>query len=364
VAGKIEKSDGPLKLTLVRTPDILAGLGRARGNRSRPVLVGFAAESGNPAARGREKLESKRVDLIVANDISSPGAGFDADTNAAILISAGADEPFPLALKSELAATILDPDGRARILAGQPYTMDNSQVAEHLRFFQELGVDGVSRDPAWRQRVAAPASPDLAPAARAIPLAAIREPLAVIREDLGDCTRCKLHGMGRRQIVFGVGNPNAELMFVGEAPGADEDAQGVPFVGRAGQLLTKMIQAMGYQRDDVYIANVLKCRPPGNRDPQPDEVESCEPFLFRQIASVQPKVIIALGAFAARTLLETIDPISRLRGRVFEFRGAKLIPTFHPSFLLRSPGYKREAWEDLKTALAILGRPVSPASSD
>ena len=144
-------------------------------------------------------------------------------------------------------------------------------------------------------------------------------------------------------------------MFVGEAPGADEDIQGIPFVGRAGQLLTKMIEAMGLKRDDVYIANVLKCRPPNNRDPQPDEVERCEPFLFRQIASVQPKVIVALGAFAARALLKTQDPVSRMRGRVYNYRGAKPIVTFHPSFLLRSPGYKREAWEDLKKALAELG---------
>jgi DNA polymerase len=154
-------------------------------------------------------------------------------------------------------------------------------------------------------------------------------------------------------------------MFVGEAPGADEDAQGVPFVGRAGQLLTKMIAAMGFARDEVYIANVLKCRPPGNRNPEPDEIELCEPFLFRQLASVEPRVVIALGAFAARTLLKTDDPISRLRGRVYDFRGVKLIPTFHPSFLLRSPGYKREAWEDLKKALAILGRdlPAVPLSA-
>ena len=184
------------------------------------------------------------------------------------------------------------------------------------------------------------------------------EALAAIREDLGDCTRCKLHTQGRTQIVFGVGNPHADLMFVGEAPGADEDAQGVPFVGRAGQLLTKMIEAMGFSRDEVYIANVLKCRPPGNRNPEPDEIATCEPFLFRQLYSVQPKVVIALGAFAARTLLKTDAPISRLRGRVFDYRGgASLIPTFHPSFLLRSPGYKREAWEDLKTALSLLGRP-------
>jgi len=166
---------------------------------------------------------------------------------------------------------------------------------------------------------------------------------------------------GRKQIVFGVGSDSAEVMFVGEAPGADEDIQGEPFVGRAGQLLTKMIEAMGFKRSEVYIANVLKCRPPNNRNPEPDEIEQCQPFLFRQIASIQPKVIIALGAFAARTLLETNDPISRLRGRVYSYRGAKLIPTFHPSFLLRSPGYKREAWEDLKKALTVLDREPPPA---
>jgi len=209
-------------------------------------------------------------------------------------------------------------------------------------------------------------SPDLDDS-QSIAVQFIRSPegLKAIRNELGDCTRCKLHTHGRKQIVFGVGNPAADIMFVGEAPGADEDTQGIPFVGRAGQLLTKMIEAMGLARDEVYIANVLKCRPPGNRDPQPDEVETCEPFLFQQIATVQPKVVIALGAFAARTLLKTQDPISRLRGRVYDYRGAQLIPTFHPSFLLRSPGYKREAWEDLKKALALLGRqpPSSPAAA-
>ncbi|MEP6915821.1 MAG: uracil-DNA glycosylase, partial [Acidobacteriota bacterium] len=183
-----------------------------------------------------------------------------------------------------------------------------------------------------------------------------RELLTAIREDIGECTRCKLATQGRKQIVFGVGNPSADVMFVGEAPGADEDTQGIPFVGRAGQLLTKMIEAMGFTRDQVYIANVLKCRPPGNRNPEPDEIATCQPFLFRQIASIEPTVIVALGAFAAKTLLETQEPISRLRGRVYDFRGAKLIPTFHPSFLLRSPGYKREAWEDLKKVVALLGR--------
>jgi uracil-DNA glycosylase family 4 len=245
-------------------------------------------------------------------------------------------------------------------------------LAEHLKYYQELGVTGISRDRSWRKRESQARTDDesseaseRSPDAAAVPVTIARsavEALAAIREDIGDCTRCKLHTQGRKQIVFGVGNQDADLMFVGEAPGADEDAQGIPFVGRAGQLLTKMIEAMGLSRDEVYIANVLKCRPPGNRNPEPDEIATGEPFLFRQIASIQPKVVIALGAFAARTLLKTDDPISRLRGRVFDYRGAKLIPTFHPSFLLRSPGYKREAWDDLKKALALLGRELPGAA--
>jgi DNA polymerase len=253
-----------------------------------------------------------------------------------------------------------------------------TQLTEHLRFYQELGVTGVSRDQRWRRRemmTSAQREPDArtadaahepVPVVAAIPMVVSRsaaEALAAIRDDIGECTRCKLHTLGRRQIVFGTGSMTAEIMFVGEAPGADEDEQGVPFVGRAGQLLTKMIIAMGLSREDVYIANVLKCRPPGNRNPEPDEIATCEPFLFRQLASIQPKVVIALGAFAARTLLETEEPISRLRGRIFDFRGAKLIPTFHPSYLLRSPGNKREAWDDLKTALGVLGRQVPAPSS-
>jgi DNA polymerase len=154
--------------------------------------------------------------------------------------------------------------------------------------------------------------------------------------------------------VFGVGNPDADLMFVGEAPGADEDVQGIPFVGRAGQLLTKIIEAINLRREDVYIANVIKCRPPENRNPEPDEVETCEPFLFQQIDVIKPKVIVALGTFATRALLRTQDPISRLRGRVYEFRGAKLVPTFHPAFLLRSPDRKRDVWEDMKKVRTLL----------
>jgi DNA polymerase len=179
--------------------------------------------------------------------------------------------------------------------------------------------------------------------------------LQALRAEIGPaCTRCKLHTLGRTQVVFGVGNPSADLMFVGEAPGADEDIQGEPFVGRAGQLLTKIIEAIGMTREQVYIANVIKCRPPGNRNPEPDEVDTCEPFLFRQIDSIKPKVIVALGKFGAQTLLRTLEPISRLRGRVFEYRGAKLIPTFHPAYLLRNPSSKRDVWEDMKLVRRLL----------
>jgi DNA polymerase len=235
------------------------------------------------------------------------------------------------------------------------------QLIEHLKFAAELGVAGVSKDPVWRARVDPVTNKTDATAGEAAATAVepvaffATETLAAIKADIGDdCRRCKLHTLGRKQIVFGVGNPHADLMFVGEAPGADEDQQGIPFVGRAGQLLTKIIEAIGLTRDDVYIANVIKCRPPQNRNPEPDEVETCEPFLFRQIDVIKPKVIIALGKFGAQTLLRTDAPISRLRGQVHDFRGAKLIPTFHPAYLLRNPSSKREVWEDMKMARGLL----------
>ena len=245
-------------------------------------------------------------------------------------------------------------------------------IRAHLDYYRELGVDGISRDPAWRRRAAgdatggataeepaearveATAQPEAPLPAFVDEAASDRAPLAVIREDLGDCTRCKLANLGRKQIVFGVGNPDADLMFVGEAPGADEDIQGEPFVGRAGQLLTKIIEAMGFTRGDVYIANVLKCRPPGNRNPEPDEVAKCQPFLFRQIETVNPKVMVALGTFAAQALLDTKDSISKLRGRAWPCRDRLLVPTFHPAFLLRSPERKRDTWDDMKLVLRIL----------
>jgi uracil-DNA glycosylase len=200
------------------------------------------------------------------------------------------------------------------------------------------------------------------------PVAALR----LIREDLGDCTRCKLHQQGRKQIVFGVGDPRAELMFVGEGPGADEDAQGEPFVGRAGQLLNNMIKAMGLRREDVYIANIVKCRPPGNRQPERDECETCSPFLMRQISTVKPKAIVALGATAAKNLLAMNAPMSELRGRWYDFKpagsdpaweGSRLAVTYHPAFLLRDPRQKGEAWKDLQMVMKYLGI-VPPKKAD
>jgi uracil-DNA glycosylase len=244
--------------------------------------------------------------------------------------------------------------------------MDRDQISEHLRFAAELGIAGTSRDAAWRTRAAdRPSSgsdPGLTLAVQQMPTEApltfstnATQALAAIKADIGaDCSRCKLHTLGRQQIVFGVGNPNADLMFVGEAPGADEDEQGIPFVGRAGQLLTKIIEAIDLKRDDVYIANIIKCRPPQNRNPESDEVESCEPFLFRQIEAIKPKVIVALGKYAAQTLLRSDAPISRIRGQQFDYRGATLIPTFHPAYLLRNPSSKREVWEDMKLVKRLL----------
>lgn len=249
------------------------------------------------------------------------------------------------------------------------------EAAAHLEWFQESGVDGVSQHEAWRRRPSAPASVaadvrDTAPEDLVVeskpraeslfahtPSAVARsaeDSLPEIRAEIGDCTRCKLSRLGRTQVVFGVGNPSADLMFVGEAPGRDEDLKGEPFVGRAGQLLTKIIEAIGLTRDEVYIANVIKCRPPENRNPEPDEVATCEPFLFRQVDVIRPKVIVALGTFATKALLRTDDPISRLRGRIYAYRGAKLVPTFHPAFLLRSPDRKRDTWEDMKKVRALL----------
>ena len=265
--------------------------------------------------------------------------------------------------------------------------MNREDVAAHLQFFSALGVEGFRREPEWRARAvpdsargaiptrtevpgiaAAPSGVEGGAPVEAVSPAAVVPPpepvpvfaaaggaLALLQADVGhDCRRCKLHTLGRTQVVFGVGNPDADLMFVGEAPGADEDLHGEPFVGRAGQLLTKIIEAIQLRREDVYIANVIKCRPPGNRNPEPDEVEQCEPFLFRQIDAIKPKVVVALGKFAAQSLLRTTEPITRLRGREYQYRDAILMPTYHPAYLLRNPSAKRDVWEDMKRVRDIL----------
>ena len=177
--------------------------------------------------------------------------------------------------------------------------------------------------------------------------------LAGVREELGDCTRCPLHRT-RRNLVFGEGSPGAKLVFVGEAPGEEEDKQGRPFVGRAGQLLTKIISAMGLAREDVYICNILKCRPPGNRNPKEDEIATCEPFLVKQLEAINPEIICALGTFAAKTLLRTEAPISSIRGKFHDYHGRKLMPTYHPAYLLRNPEAKKPVWEDVQKIMKIL----------
>jgi DNA polymerase len=228
------------------------------------------------------------------------------------------------------------------------------ELADHLRYYADLGVTGLSRDPQWRTRADEVAVP-VRPEADTTGHGAATETLDDIKTEIGPaCMRCKLCSQGRSQTVFGVGHPKARLLLVGEAPGEEEDKRGEPFVGRAGQLLTKIIEAIGLSREQVYIANVIKCRPPNNRNPEPDEVAACEPYLFRQIDVIRPTVIVPLGKFAAQCLLKTTDPITRLRGRRFDYRGTTLIPTFHPAYLLRNPSAKREVWEDMKLVRAIL----------
>ena len=236
-------------------------------------------------------------------------------------------------------------------------------LADRLRYYNDLGIYDFYRrasqqmPSAVEQNIPEPTEPaSQMPRATASPTAVDRPTaLRLIREEIGDCTRCRLHKQGRKQIVFGVGNPNAELMFIGEAPGADEDEQGEPFVGRAGQLLNNMIKAMGLRREDIYIANIIKCRPPSNRTPERDECETCSPFLMQQIKVISPKAIVALGAVAAKALLAVNAPMSELRGHWYDFRGTKLAVTYHPAFLLRDPRQKKETWKDLQMVMKELG---------
>jgi DNA polymerase len=225
-----------------------------------------------------------------------------------------------------------------------------NELIQQLEFLRDIGVTSLE--------IAAPARPpaiDSAAVEVAAPLPQNTPGLQTIRDELGDCQRCKL-APKRTHIVFGSGNPNAELVFVGEAPGFDEDQQGLPFVGRAGQLLTKIIESIDLKREDVYICNVLKCRPPDNRNPEPDEVMACNPFLRKQLATIDPKIVCCLGTFAAQTVMQTASPISKLRGRFHDIDGLRVIATFHPAYLLRSPDKKRDVWEDMKQIRAELFR--------
>lgn len=237
----------------------------------------------------------------------------------------------------------------------------------YLLDLRDTGVDGLPLGPgaaaprgaapsaAVARPPAAPAEPTVTEYSHVPPPSGQVGGLEGVRVELGDCHRCRL-GAGRTNLVFGVGNPAARLVFVGEAPGGDEDQQGIPFVGEAGQLLTKIIQAMGFRRDEVYICNVLKCRPPQNRNPQPDEIEQCHPFLLKQLRAIGPEVIVALGTFAAQTLLRTKEPISKLRGVFHDYHGIPLMPTFHPAYLLRNAGMKREVWDDMQKVMKRLGK--------
>jgi uracil-DNA glycosylase len=230
-----------------------------------------------------------------------------------------------------------------------------ADLRTYLEYLKEMGIEALPLSSATKE---SPLSSSPRPSN---PLA-----LEVIRNELGDCRRCKLHRT-RKTIVFGEGDTKATLMFVGEGPGFDEDVQGRPFVGRAGQLLTKIIQSIGLQRSQVYIANIVKCRPPQNRNPEPDEIDACHPFLLRQIEALQPQIICALGTFAAQTLLKTSAKITALRGQLFELDGIQVIPTYHPAFLLRNPEKKRDVWEDMKKILELLRQkeePDHPAGDD
>jgi DNA polymerase len=222
---------------------------------------------------------------------------------------------------------------------------DLRERARYLATLTELGVDRA----VFARAVVASAAPFVA--ARAAGDAAAE--LKAIREEMGDCRRCKL-GATRTNLVFGQGSPHARLMFIGEAPGADEDEQGLAFVGKAGQLLTKIIEAIGMTRDEVFITNILKSRPPQNRNPEPDEILACQGFLDRQIDAIRPRVIVALGKFSAHWVLKTAEPITRLRGRMGEYKGIPVMPTYHPAYLLRTPSAKKEVWEDMKVVRGML----------
>jgi DNA polymerase len=247
------------------------------------------------------------------------------------------------------------PASEAQPGTAEPLTRDSAPFAMAASAGASRSQTPTPLDTTAPKPAAARPLPQVSPGASLFDERIEGDTLDLIREAIGaNCTRCKLH-KGRTKLVYGVGNPKAELVFVGEGPGRDEDMQGEPFVGRAGKLLTQMIEAMGLRREDVYICNVVKCRPPENRLPEKDEIATCSPFLMRQLAAISPKVICALGSCASQTLLQTTEGISRFRGEWFDFRGSKFIATYHPAYLLRNPGAKGEVWKDLQKVMAVLG---------
>ncbi len=367
---KLKKRPSEEVLHLEANPDILTGLGRSKPPGQ--VLAGFAAETQNLVENAREKLDSKNLDFIVANNLMEKGSGFGTDTNRVkILERGGKITDLPPLTKDEVAAEVWDRVerilfGREQVMADEKDLRELCECIEDLRWtvagFRTGGVLDWPSSPAPRpsRRGRGAAEPPDTPPPSSVPRPPSSdtpppsEALAAIRASLGDCSRCRLHS-GRTNLVFGEGSAGSGLVFVGEGPGFDEDRQGRPFVGRAGKLLDRMIHAIGFERMDTYICNVVKCRPPNNRTPQDEEMAACLPFLFKQLEALGPKVICALGACASQALLGSSKPMWQVRGKIHLWRGIPLICTYHPAYLLRNPAQKAAAWQDLKEVLKILG---------
>ena len=351
----MKKTAARLSLELDPTPDILSELGRKKGDR---LLIGFAAETENLKSEACRKLESKGADMIVGNLVGQEGSGFESDQNeVALALRSGEFIELPRAIE----ARDRRPDPRPGSatpdrLAGYSLMARNccANISASIRIWGKLALRAEKTEqgilPAEAPAPTISAAP-LLPVISVHPLPGLapdNDTLLKIIEDMGDCKRCRLHA-GRNKIVFGVGNEQAKLVFVGEGPGADEDVQGFPFVGRAGQLLTQMIEntaskeGIPLKRKDVYICNVVKCRPPENRTPEPDEMEICGQFLFRQLSVIHPKAICALGATAAKALLARKEGVTRMRGNWFKWKDIPVMVTYHPSYLLRPTTRMRSA---------------------
>ncbi len=327
-----QQAEGPRSLLV---PAGLAGKGAAR-----------ARSSSEDAVAGRRGATAEKQGTA-AERASVASVGFASAARG--LASGGLGSPSMSAGSPGTSAppAMGAPGAGSRPTSGVPSAMGASTAGSTLKSGAPPATGPTLQAPAAWYSVVGSSDP------------ALPKTVDEVRRELGECTRCKLC-QGRTQIVFGSGNPRARLVFVGEAPGAEEDAQGVPFVGKAGQLLTKMIEAMGFSRDEVYICNVVKCRPPDNRNPEPDEIAACEPFLKAQLQAIRPEVIVALGKFAAQTLLRDPTPITRMRGQWRRYEGAPLMPTFHPAYLLRQPNEKKVAWSDLQQVMQALGKSAPP----